>query len=174
MTASRLTGRGTVWCAAALAMLVFARFPAVAHGETPPTCMTLLTTETVKKTVGLAMEDMGHEVRGEGETECAWMARGGPGGFSSLAVQFYDLRAIADSPNAPQLAGFFDAVVSSAEAVATGKHEALSGIGQRAAFVPTDPQMLVVVQRSDGVARIVANNLTKDQVTAVARAVAAP
>lgn len=174
MTGSRLAGRGAVWCAAVLATLVLVHVPAVAHGETPPTCMTLITTETLKKTVGIAMEDMGGEVRGEGETECAWMARGGPGGFSSLAVQFYDLRAIADSPGAPELAAFFDQVVSSAEEVAAGEHEALPGIGQRAAFVPTDPQMLVVVQRPDGIARIVANNLTRDQITAVARVVGTP
>ena len=48
------------------------------------------------------------------------------------------------------------------------------GDGRKAAFVPTTPQVLAVVQRSDGVARIVGNNLTKAQITAVARAVAAP
>jgi hypothetical protein len=42
------------------------------------------------------------------------------------------------------------------------------------AFVATDPQVLAVVQRADGVARIVGNNLTKAQITAVARAVATP
>ncbi len=40
--------------------------------------------------------------------------------------------------------------------------------------MPTDPQVLAVVQRADGVARIVGNNLTKAQITAVARAVATP
>jgi hypothetical protein len=50
----------------------------------------------------------------------------------------------------------------------------LTGIGQKAAFVPADPQVLAVVQRPDGVARIVGNNLTKAQITAVALAVATP
>ncbi len=50
----------------------------------------------------------------------------------------------------------------------------LPGIGRKAVFVPTDPQVLAVVQRNDGVARIVGNNLTKAQITAIARAVATP
>lgn len=58
--------------------------------------------------------------------------------------------------------------------MASGKRQMLSGIGQKSAFVPTDPHVLVVVQRVDGVARIVGNNLTKAQITAVAKAVATP
>jgi hypothetical protein len=54
------------------------------------------------------------------------------------------------------------------------KREMLAGIGQKAAFLNADPQVLAVVQRADGVARIVGNNLTKAQITAVARAVASP
>jgi hypothetical protein len=65
-------------------------------------------------------------------------------------------------------------VVAAAEGTASGKREVLAGIGQKAAFVPTTPQVLAVVQRPDGVARIVGNNLTKAQITAVARAVATP
>ncbi len=58
--------------------------------------------------------------------------------------------------------------------MAACKREMLSDIGQQAAFVPTDPQLLTVVQRPDGVARIVGNNLTKAQITAVSLAVATP
>lgn len=76
---------------------------------------------------------------------------------------------------APTLEKDFEQIVSAAEGRASGKkREALAGIGQKAAFVPTDPQVLAVVQRAGGVARIVGNNLTKAQITAVARAVATP
>ena len=102
------------------------------------------------------------------------MLRGGSTGFKTVAVQFYDLDAIKTSPAAPTLDTFFETLVSAAEGVASGKRQMLSGIGQKAAVVPTDPQVLAVVQRADGVARIVGNNLTKAQMTAVARAVATP
>jgi hypothetical protein len=141
---------------------------------TRPTCMTLLTADELTKAVGTAMTDMGGEVRGEGETECPWMLRGGSAGFKSVAVQFYDLRAVASNTSAPTLETFFEQVVSAAEGTASGKRETLPGIGQKAAFVPADPQVLAVVQRADGVARIVGNNLTRAQITAVARAVATP
>ncbi len=147
--------------------------PAVARAQAP-TCMTLLTADELTKAVGAGFKEMGGQARDAGETECPWMLRGG-GAFKTVAVQFYDLTAVKASPASPTLEAFFEMIVSGGEAVAAGKkRETLAGIGQKAAFVPTDPQVLAVVQRADGVARIVGNNLTKAQITAVARAVAAP
>jgi hypothetical protein len=149
--------------------------PAPAVAQSPVTCMTLLTADELTKAVGAGFADMGGETRGEGETECPWMLRGGSGGFKTVSVQFYDLRAVKANPSAATLAAFFEQIVAAAEDPAAGtKREALAGVGQRAAFVSTDPQVLAVVQRADGVARIVGNNLTKAQITAVARAVATP
>jgi hypothetical protein len=139
-----------------------------------PTCSTLLTADELSKAVGPDFKDMGARPRGAGETECPWMLRGGTQGFKTVSVQFYDLTAVKASTT-PTLDAFFETIASGAEAAAQGKkREMLAGIGQKAAFVPTDPQVLAVVQRADGVARIVGNNLTKAQITAVARAVAAP
>ena len=115
---------------------------------------------------------MGLKTRTPGETECSWMARGGATGFQTVSVQFYDLRALDDANETP--AAFFERVVAGAEGMASGKRQPLPGIGQQAAFVPTAPQVLVVVLRADGVARIVGNNVSKAQITAVAKAVAAP
>jgi hypothetical protein len=140
----------------------------------PPTCMTLLTADEVKKVVGTAMTDMGSKVRDEGETECAWMLRGGSSGFKTVSVQFSDLRAVKANPSAPTLEEFFEQTVAAAEGVGNGKREMVAGIGQKAALVPSEPQGLAVVQRADGVVRIVTNNLTKAQLTAVARAVVTP
>jgi hypothetical protein len=160
-------------CAAALLSLT-----APAHGQTTatgaPTCATVFTNDELVKAVGAGFEDMGAKTRDQGETECAWMARGGSKGFQTVSVQFYDLGAVKASANANTLSAFFETIVSAAEGVATGKRQLLPGIGAQAAFVPTDPQVLAVVQRADGIARIVGNNLTRAQITAVARAVAAP
>jgi hypothetical protein len=136
--------------------------------------MALLTADELTKAVGEAMTDIGAKTRAVGETECPWMLRGGTSGFKTVSVQFYDLQSIKASPSAPTLEAAFEQIVAAGEGVASGKRQLVPGIGQKAAFVPTDPQGLVVVQRADGVARIVANNLTKAQIVAVARAVATP
>ena len=154
--------------------LVVSATAAGAQTSVATACSTLLTVEELTKAVGEKMTDMGARTRGPGETECPWMLRGGSSGFKTVAVQFYDLDAIKTSPTTPTPDAFFDTLVSAAEGVASGKRQMLPGIGQKAAFVPTDPQVLAVVQRADGVARIVGNNLTMAQMTAVARAVATP
>jgi hypothetical protein len=159
--------------AISLASLSSARVGAQAGAAAAPTCSTLLTAEELTKAVGEKMADMGARPRGQGETECPWMLRGGSSGFKTVSVQFYDLSAIK-STQSGTADGFFENIVSAAEGVAAGKRELLPGIGQKAAFVPTNPQVLAVVQRADGIARIVGNNLTKAQITAVARAVATP
>jgi hypothetical protein len=159
-------------CAAALLSLSTA-LHGQAKADAAPTCATLFTADELLKAVGPDFKDMGAQTRGEGETECAWMARGGSKGFQTVSVQFYDLRAVKAS-NSSTLPALFETFVSAAEGMASGKRQLLPGIGQQAAFVPTDPQVLVMVQRADGLARIVGNNLTKAQITAVATAIAAP
>jgi hypothetical protein len=150
--------------------------PAVVWAQAPaakaPTCTSLFTAAELAQTVGGGFEDMGPKERSPGETECAWMARGGSKGFQTVSVQFYDRRAIKDANQTP--AAFYETVVSGAEGMASGKRQPLPGIGQQAAFVPTDPQALAVVLRADGVARIVGNNISKAQITAIAKAIAAP
>lgn len=159
---------------ATVAIVLFSN-AAIAQTAAQPACTTLLTAEELTKAVGATMEDMGARIRESGESECPWMLRGGSAGFKTVAVQFYDLKMIKAATTASTLPTFFEQIVSAGEGVASGKkREMLPGIGQQAAFVPTDPQVLAVVQRADGVARIVGNNLTKAQITAVARAVATP
>jgi hypothetical protein len=150
--------------------------PVATSAQAPAsTCMSLLTADELAKAVVAGFKDMGGRARSAGETECPWMLSGGTEGFKTVAVQFYDLAHIKASPNAATLDLFFEQVVAAGEGMASGrKREALAGIGQKAVFVPTDPQVLAVVQRADGVARIVGNNLTRAQITAVARAVGTP
>ena len=141
--------------------------------QPPPTCSTLLTAAEVKAAVGAAMEDVGANERGGGESDCSWMAGAGRPGFKSVAVQFYDLHFIKGDTATGSPEKFFDQVVVDAENAGSAKRQQLDGVGAEAVFVPTDPQMLIVVRRSDGVARIVGHNLTLAQITDVARAVAA-
>jgi hypothetical protein len=148
--------------------------PANGQSKAVPACAALLTAEELATVIGEKMTEMGARERGPGETECPWMLRGGSGGFKTVAVQFYELSNIKASPTASTPDAFFEMLVAAAEGTASGKREMLAGIGQKAAFVPASPQVLAVVQRSNGVARIVGNNLTKAQITAVARAVATP
>jgi hypothetical protein len=138
----------------------------------PPTCGTLLTADEIAKAIGETFTDMGPRERGQGETECPWMLRGGTSGFKTVAVQFYDLASIKAGDST--LEKTFEQIVSATEGVSSTKREMLPGIGQKAAFVAADPQVLAAVQRADGVARIVGNNLTKAQILAIAQAVAAP
>jgi hypothetical protein len=98
------------------------------------------------------------------------MLRGGSNGFKTVSVLLYDMKVIKASA-APTLPAFLEQIVSSGEVAASGnKREMLLGIGDKAAFVQTDPQVLAVIQGPDGVARIVDNKLTKAELTAVARA----
>ena len=164
-------------CAAA--SLLACAVPAAA--QKPPTpaaagsgCGALLTADEVKAAVGAAMESLGVDKRGEGETECDWMLRGAPGGLKTVAVSFYDQTAIKASPTASTGDAFFEMVVKAAEESTSAKREMIPGVGQHAAFVPTAPQTLAVVHRADGVARIVANGLSKAQTIAIAKAVATP
>jgi hypothetical protein len=160
---------------ATAAVILLSNAASAQTSATVPACATLLTAEELTKAVGETMKDMGPRIRESGESECPWMLHGGSTGFKTVAVQFYDLKVIKAATTASTLPTFFEEIVSAAEGAASGKkREMLPGIGQNAAFVPTDPQVLAVVQRPDGVARIVGNNLTKAQITAVARAVATP
>jgi high-affinity K+ transport system ATPase subunit B len=158
---------------AVCALLMLSAAGAPAQDAAPPLkCAALLTADEVKAAVGVAMQDMGPEERNPGETECAWMVRE-KGEFKTVSVQFYTTAYITGGAN-PTPHAFYEDMVAFAEENNNTKRQALSGIGKAAAIVATDPQLLGVVQLEDGVARIVGNNLTKAQMTAVARAVATP
>jgi hypothetical protein len=167
--------RGTSWRApVALGLMLPWLAGPGALAQAPSTCRTLLSADALAKAVGGPMEDAGFNARGEGSTDCSWMARGGKGGFRSVAVQCFDLVAIRNSDGSPAPAEFFERTLADAEDAMSAKRELVPGIGEQAGVVMADQQVLVALRRADGIARIVAHNLTKDQMIAVARAVAAP
>ena len=162
-----------------LAFSVSLHAPADAGGDVQPQaaaaplpCERMLTADELQKAVAPGFESMGPRERNPGESECSWMLRG-DAGFKTVAVQFYDLKYIASGEvnNTPD--AFFADLTSPVEGF-RGKAEPLPGIGTKAALIPAEPQRLAVVQTAEGVARIVGNNLTRAQIIAVAKAVAAP
>lgn len=139
-----------------------------------PSCMSLLTADEIAKAIGEPFKDLGSETGRSGATSCDWAARLGTPGAKAVSFSFYDNVALKASPAYASPDAYFESIVSSAESKAKAKRETLAGIGAKAVSVPTAPQLLVVVQRADGVGRLVGNNLTKAQMTALARAIAAP
>jgi len=126
------------------------------------TCAELLTAAEVTAAAGAGFEAVGPEDRGNGETMCPWMARGG--GFKTVALTFWSGKDAA----------FFDDLVGSAESVTGGKREALPGAGRRAALVRYEEQLTLVLETADGVGRLITNGVTPAQVKALAVAVAGP
>jgi hypothetical protein len=152
---------------------------AVADGDrqvtTNPTCATLLTGDELATAVGARMTASDPLPPGQvGETECQWILRVGAGMPTTVALRFYDRRYIKANKEAPTIESLFALEADAAESEAQGKRQALSGVGDKAIIVSNGAYMLSVVQRTEGVAKITANNLTREQVVAVARAVAGP
>ncbi len=137
-------------------------------GTARPMCATLLTAEELATAVVSGFQDMGAEESDPGHSSCPWMLRG-DSGFKTVSVQFTTLGAITEDEYS--IEEYFNNLVNAGVGMG-GEKEDLPNIGVRAAFIPTDPQVLAIVQRKDGVARIVGNNLTKEQITNVAKAVA--
>jgi hypothetical protein len=156
-----------------LALVLLAPASALAQGAAMPTCMTLLPSEVIAKAVGETFRDLGSEVSRSGASDCEWAVGLGTAAVKTLSVTFYDVVALKASPAYASADDYFDTIVKGAERRGA-KSELVPGVGVRTTFLPTTPQTLVVVQRKDGVARMVGNNLTKAQMLALARALAAP
>lgn len=134
----------------------------------------LLTSEVIARTVGETFKDLGSHLGRSGASDCEWSAGLGTPKAKTLSMTFFDAVALKASPGYAGADEYFESVVAGVESRAPGKREVLTGVGMKAAFVATAQQMLVAVQRPDGVARLVGNNLTKGQMLALARAVGAP
>src|SRR5688572_13092188 len=92
---------------AAAAVILISNIASAQPSAAAPLCATLLTGDELTKIIGEKMQDMGPTVRNSGESECGWMLRGGSKGFKTVSVQFYDMKVIKASTNAPTLPAFF-------------------------------------------------------------------
>lgn len=135
-------------------------------------CAELLSAAQVKAIFGPSMADAMPRQHEAGESECVWR-RGTGATAASLAVRFFDRQAIGSNSVARTLDSYYEMLVTAGEEVGDKKREAVAGV-PRAALIQASPQILVVVQRADGVARVVLGNLTRAQAVAVAKVIAAP
>ncbi len=161
-----------MFCAAA--SVLFWLFPVALKAQTPPAkCAQVLNAEQVRGAVGMTLTVLVQEKADAGVTECSWTRSGGAetGGGPTIRVQFFDRNAISANPVVHTSDGYYDMIASAAEEIAGRKREVVAGVAAKAAMVQGNSQILVLVQRGDGIARVVLANLTKVQATAIARAI---
>lgn len=156
--------------------VVFATFGLVATGSAQDgallKCAQLISADQLKTIVGAGMAAAVPKQHEAGESECAWR-RGNGAAAVSLSVRFFDRQAIGSNPVSRTLDGYYEMLVNAGEEAGEKKREAVAGV-PRASLIQANPQILVVVQRADGVARVVSGNLSKAQAAAVARVIATP
>ncbi len=143
----------------------------------PVKCAQALTAEQVRGTVGATLKVLALQTAEAGVTECTWSRTVGAesGGGPMIRVQFFERVAISANPVVSSPDGYYEMIASAAEEIAGRKREAVTGLtgaGNRAATVQGSVQILLLVQRADGIARVVLSGLTKAQATAFARAIA--
>ena len=144
-----------------------------AFAQTPtPRCAELLSADQIKAILGSGMAAAAPKQHEAGESECVWR-RGNGAATVSLSVRFFDRQAIGSNPVSRTLDGYYEMLVKAGEEVGDKKREAVVGV-PRAALIQASPQILVVVQRPEGVARAVLANLSRAQAVAVAKVIAAP
>ena len=142
-----------------------------AFAQTPTLrCAELLGADQVKAVLGAGMVAAAPKQHEAGESECVWR-RGTDAAAVSLSVRFFDRQAIGSNPVSRTLDGYYEMLVKAGEEVGDKKREAVAGV-PRAALIHASPQILVLVQRADGVARVVLGNLSRAQAVAVAKAIA--
>ena len=141
--------------------------------DPPVPCAALVTPEEIRKAIGRPVREAEARVENDGGSLCAWM-KGDDGKFFTAAVQFWSAEAITARTPGATVAAEYDGWVESGTAAGSTKSEPLAGIGVRAVLMHPEPQLMALVERPDGVARIVGNGLTKAQMTAIAKAVATP
>lgn len=168
----RITGVATL----ALLWLV----PTTVFAQTAPIkCAQVLTAAQVRAAAGGTLKVLAQLKAEAGVTECTWSRTGDPETSTgpTIRMQFFDRTAISSNPLVSSSEGYYEMIASAAEEIAGRKREAVAGLtgaGKRAATVQGSAQILVLVQRGDGIARVVVGNLTKAQATAIARAISGP
>jgi len=131
-----------------------------------PRCTVLLPPDTVRAVAGNGFTAQPQRQREEHVTDCAWAK----GDSATITLQWFDRSAIQSSSVTRTLEGYADMLLTAGEEVAGKKRDAVSGMGGRAATVQGSTQVMLVVQRPDGVVRALAGGLTNKQILALAKA----
>ena len=153
-------------------LAVLLLFAATAHAQSPAEpsavrCDAVLTPEEAVAVVGDGYQGPAVGEPRPGFTSCDWQGDGSNFGFT-----FASLKALADEQRTADDEFEFDVLALENE---TTKRELLPGVGVKAAVLPAgDDALAVVVQRADGVARMITYRIEREKVLALARALAAP
>ena len=131
-----------------------------------PRCTVLLPPDTVRTVAGNGFTAQPQRQREEHVTDCAWAK----GDSATITLQWFDRAAIQSSSVTRTLEGYADMLLTAGEEVAGKKRDAVTGTGGRAATVQGSTQVMLVVQRPDGVVRALAGGLTNKQILALAKA----
>jgi len=167
-TRNVLTWRGRLF-AGLLAVLPFLPTTGFAQSQVvAPRCAQLLSIEQVRTAIGAGLDATAQAPRDPKVLECAWSRAGGV----TVSLQFFDRKAIDANPVTHTPDGYYEMIVSASEDAVGRKREPVAGLASRASFVQGQTQLLLVVQRADGVARVLLANVTRPQAAALARAIA--
>lgn len=160
--------------ASLVAACVFTLGPITVAWSQSPTlrCAELLTADQVKAIAGAGMAAARPKQHELGESECVWR-RGNDAAAVSLSLRFFDRQAISANPVTRTLDGYYQMLVKAGEEAGDRKREPVAGV-PRASLIQASPQILLLVQRPDGVARVVLGNLGRTQAVALAKLIAAP
>jgi hypothetical protein len=145
---------------------------ATAHAQTPAEpsaerCDAILTSEEAVAVVGDGYQGPAVGEFRPGFTSCDWQGDGSNFGFT-----FASLKALAADERSADDEFEFD--VQALESEKT-KREPLPGVGVKAAILPAGEDALaIVVQRADGVARMITYKIEREKALALARALATP
>lgn len=159
-----------IWWNAALAML-WALPAAWCLAQTPAPvvaagCARLFSAEQLRAALGATVDPVAQPQRDPKVLECGWARAGG----ATITLQYFDRKAIDANPVTHTQDGYFEMIVSASEEAVGKKREVVAGVVPRAVTVQGQTQLLLVVQRVDGVARILLGNITRQQAAALARA----
>lgn len=130
-------------------------------------CDAVLTSEEAAAIVGEGYQGPAVGEPRPGFTSCDWQGDDGNFGFT-----FASLKALADDQRTADDEFEFDVQALEND---TTKRETLPGVGVKAAVLPAgDDALAVIVQRADGVARMITYKIERGKVLALARALATP
>ena len=151
-----------------------------ASGTGKAGCADVLTDDEVVAAVGRRGATSEKKENEPGNSQCRWLWSDTE---SSITVTYTNTaginaraattRCCPDRSKSPA-AQFFDYAIRMDVDLGSEPPAALTGIGERAALFFEDAFLKLVVQRPDGVASIVGANITREQMLALAKAIAAP
>lgn len=151
-------------------LLCLAAAPVRAQTPAEPSavrCDAVLTAEEATAVVGESYQGPATSEPRPGFTSCDWQ-----GEDSNFGFTFASLKALADDQRTADEEFEFDVLALESD---TTKRELLPGIGVKAAILGAgDDALVVVVQRADGVARMLTYKLGREKTLALARAIATP